>query len=175
MNHELFQNGPALPDRRKACAVGLGLSAASLLTGMPAGVRAQLAGPSAAPQGTKNSSRPQEAGSSGRRKLGGLEVSALGFGCMNVAGMYNRPIDRQEAIRLIRAAHERGVTFFDTAEVYPWRGSRRGAVDHADRTGWKGLTVTHQAKNVPQARPRAGSTKHAVCRTEQDQPGERDE
>jgi aryl-alcohol dehydrogenase-like predicted oxidoreductase len=52
------------------------------------------------------------------RKLGELEVSALGFGCMNVAGMYNRPIDRQEAIRLIRAAYDRGVTFFDTAEVY---------------------------------------------------------
>jgi aryl-alcohol dehydrogenase-like predicted oxidoreductase len=52
------------------------------------------------------------------RKLGALEVSALGFGCMNVAGMYNRPIDRQEAIRVIRAAYDRGVTFFDTAEVY---------------------------------------------------------
>jgi aryl-alcohol dehydrogenase-like predicted oxidoreductase len=53
-----------------------------------------------------------------RRKLGTLEVSALGFGCMNVAGMYNPPIDRQEAIRVIRAAYDRGVTFFDTAEVY---------------------------------------------------------
>jgi aryl-alcohol dehydrogenase-like predicted oxidoreductase len=53
-----------------------------------------------------------------RRKLGSLEVSALGFGCMEAAGMYNRPMERQEAIRLIRAAYERGVTFFDTAEVY---------------------------------------------------------
>jgi aryl-alcohol dehydrogenase-like predicted oxidoreductase len=52
------------------------------------------------------------------RKLGALEVSALGFGCIEVAGMYNLPLDRQEAIRVIRAAYDRGVTFFDTAEVY---------------------------------------------------------
>jgi aryl-alcohol dehydrogenase-like predicted oxidoreductase len=57
-------------------------------------------------------------GTMATRKLGALEVSALGFGCMNVAGMYNPPIDRQEAIRVIRGAHDRGVTFFDTAEVY---------------------------------------------------------
>lgn len=52
------------------------------------------------------------------RKLGAQEVSALGFGCIEVAGMYNLPLDRQEAIRVIRAAYDRGVTFFDTAEVY---------------------------------------------------------
>lgn len=54
----------------------------------------------------------------GRRRLGNLEVSSLGFGCMNVAWAYGPPTDRQDAIRLIRAAHERGITFFDTAEVY---------------------------------------------------------
>jgi aryl-alcohol dehydrogenase-like predicted oxidoreductase len=55
-----------------------------------------------------------------KRKLGksGLEVSALGFGCMNVAWAYGPPIDRQQAIKVIREAYERGVTFFDTAEVY---------------------------------------------------------
>lgn len=53
-----------------------------------------------------------------RRRLGSLEVSALGFGCMNVAWAYGPPIDRQDAIRLIRAAYDRGITFFDTAEVY---------------------------------------------------------
>jgi aryl-alcohol dehydrogenase-like predicted oxidoreductase len=52
------------------------------------------------------------------RRLGALEVSALGFGCIEVAGMYNLPLDRHEAIRVIRAAYERGVTLFDTAEVY---------------------------------------------------------
>ncbi|MCI0696078.1 aldo/keto reductase [candidate division KSB1 bacterium] len=54
-----------------------------------------------------------------RRKLGGtLEVSALGLGCMNFAWAYGPPTDRQHAIKVIRAAYERGVTFFDTAEVY---------------------------------------------------------
>jgi aryl-alcohol dehydrogenase-like predicted oxidoreductase len=53
-----------------------------------------------------------------RRKLGTLEVSALGLGCMNFAWAYGPSTDRQHAINVIRAAYERGVTFFDTAEVY---------------------------------------------------------
>lgn len=59
-----------------------------------------------------------------RRKLGGtLEVSALGLGCMVMSGIYGPPRDRQprdkgEMIRLIHAAVDRGVTFFDTAELY---------------------------------------------------------
>ncbi|HUC61916.1 MAG TPA: aldo/keto reductase [Alphaproteobacteria bacterium] len=54
------------------------------------------------------------------RKLGtsGLEVSALGLGCMGMSFSYGPPADKQEMIALIRAAVERGVTFFDTAEVY---------------------------------------------------------
>lgn len=54
------------------------------------------------------------------RKLGGsrLEVSAIGLGCMGMSWSYGPPGDRQEMIALIRAAVERGVTFFDTAEVY---------------------------------------------------------
>jgi aryl-alcohol dehydrogenase-like predicted oxidoreductase len=55
-----------------------------------------------------------------KRKLGksGLEVSALGLGCMGLSASYGPATDQQEAIRLIRAAVDRGVTFFDTAEVY---------------------------------------------------------
>jgi aryl-alcohol dehydrogenase-like predicted oxidoreductase len=55
-----------------------------------------------------------------KRKLGNsnLEVSALGLGCMGMSGGYSLSPDRQEMIALIRAAVERGVTFFDTAEVY---------------------------------------------------------
>lgn len=54
-----------------------------------------------------------------KRKLGSsLEVSALGFGCMEFAYAYGPPTDRQQAINVIRAAYDRGVTFFDTAEVY---------------------------------------------------------
>src|SRR4051794_41072746 len=55
-----------------------------------------------------------------KRKLGtsDLEVSTLGLGCMNASFGYGPPMAREEAIALIRAAVERGVTFFDTAEVY---------------------------------------------------------
>ena len=55
-----------------------------------------------------------------KRKLGksNLEVSALGLGCMGMSFSYGPPADKQEMIALIRAAVERGVTFFDTAEVY---------------------------------------------------------
>lgn len=54
------------------------------------------------------------------RTLGnsGLEVSALGLGCMGLSFGYGTPTDKQEAIALIRAAFEKGVTFFDTAECY---------------------------------------------------------
>jgi aryl-alcohol dehydrogenase-like predicted oxidoreductase len=54
------------------------------------------------------------------RKLGNgnLEVSALGFGCMGLNFAYGAALDRQAAIDLIRAAFDRGVTFFDTAEAY---------------------------------------------------------
>src|ERR671927_83678 len=55
-----------------------------------------------------------------KRKLGegGLEVSAIGLGCMGLSFGYGPATDRRQAISLIRAAVERGVTFFDTAEVY---------------------------------------------------------
>ena len=48
----------------------------------------------------------------------GLEVSAIGLGCMGMSWSYGPPKDRQEMISLLRAAVDRGVTFFDTAEVY---------------------------------------------------------
>jgi aryl-alcohol dehydrogenase-like predicted oxidoreductase len=55
-----------------------------------------------------------------KRKLGksGLEVSAIGLGCMGMSFGYGPPKDKQEMIALLHAAVERGVTFFDTAEVY---------------------------------------------------------
>src|SRR5579863_2425369 len=55
-----------------------------------------------------------------KRKLGktGLEVSALGLGCMGMSFSYGPPKDKREMTALIRAAVERGITFFDTAEVY---------------------------------------------------------
>jgi aryl-alcohol dehydrogenase-like predicted oxidoreductase len=53
-----------------------------------------------------------------RRKLGNLEVSAIGFGCMGLSYGYGPAIDKQQAIAVIEAAVERGVTLFDTAEAY---------------------------------------------------------
>src|SRR5205809_1306490 len=55
-----------------------------------------------------------------KRKLGksNLEVSAIGLGCMGMSFSYGPPKDKQEMTSLLRAAVERGITFFDTAEVY---------------------------------------------------------
>src|SRR5690242_10225215 len=84
-----------------------------------------------------------------KRKLGkaGLEVSALGLGCMGMSWSYGPAKDKQEMIALIRAAVERGVTFFDTAEVYgPLTNEElvgealapfRGKVVIATKFGWE--------------------------------------
>jgi len=55
-----------------------------------------------------------------KRTLGstGLEVSAIGYGCMGLSFGYGPAVAKEDGIRLIRAAHERGITFFDTAEAY---------------------------------------------------------
>src|SRR5512136_3386924 len=83
-----------------------------------------------------------------KRKLGksGLQVSAIGLGCMGMSFGYGPPADRQEMITLIRAAVARGVTFFDTAEVYgPFRNEElvgealapfRAEVVIATKFGW---------------------------------------
>ncbi len=52
------------------------------------------------------------------RKLGKMEVSEMGSGCMSISANYGPPADRSQGIKVIRTVHERGVTFFDTAEVY---------------------------------------------------------
>jgi aryl-alcohol dehydrogenase-like predicted oxidoreductase len=84
-----------------------------------------------------------------KRKLGnsGLEVSAIGLGCMGMSFSYGPPKDKQQMISLIRAAVERGVTFFDTAEVYgPYINEElvgealepfRGQVVIATKFGWR--------------------------------------
>jgi aryl-alcohol dehydrogenase-like predicted oxidoreductase len=84
-----------------------------------------------------------------KRKLGNsnLEVSALGLGCMGLSQGYGPAVDKQHGISLIRAAVERGVTLFDTAEVYgPFTNEElvgealapfRGQVVIATKFGWK--------------------------------------
>src|SRR5512142_3369278 len=53
-----------------------------------------------------------------KRKLGSLEVSALGLGCMSMSSGYGPAADKQQMISLIRRAVDLGITFFDTAESY---------------------------------------------------------
>lgn len=55
---------------------------------------------------------------SDKRKIGTLEVSSVGLGCMNMAGIYNAPMPKAEMVAVIRKAYENGITFLDTAEVY---------------------------------------------------------
>lgn len=84
-----------------------------------------------------------------KRKLGksNLEVSTIGFGCMGLSFGYGPAVDKQHGISLLRAAVERGVSFFDTAEVYgPFTNEElvgealapfRGQVVIATKFGWK--------------------------------------
>src|SRR6187455_3347623 len=84
-----------------------------------------------------------------KRKLGksNLEVSALGLGCMGMSFGYGPAPDKKEMISLIRSAVEKGITFFDTAEVYgPFTNEElvgealvpfRGQVVIATKFGWK--------------------------------------
>src|SRR6516225_12108606 len=83
------------------------------------------------------------------RRLGksNLEVSTMGLGCMGMSFGYGPPMDKRDGIALIRAAVERGVTFFDTAEVYGAFTNEelvgealepfRGQVVIATKFGWK--------------------------------------
>lgn len=100
------------PDRRQFLGMaGAAVAAAALPLG-----GASWAGLAAAqlPQGSN-----RKASTMRTRRLGQLEVSELGFGSMTLSGGHYGPgVDKARAIRVIRDAHEGGVTFFDTAEVY---------------------------------------------------------
>ncbi|RDX77964.1 putative aldo-keto reductase 1, partial [Mucuna pruriens] len=58
-------------------------------------------------------------------KLGthGFEVSKLGFGCMGLSTLYNDPLPKQDAISIIKYAFSKGITFFDTSDVYGASGN----------------------------------------------------
>jgi aryl-alcohol dehydrogenase-like predicted oxidoreductase len=94
-----------------AALIGAGLAVAPLLACERE--RPESSAPAKAAAGNRPETRPL-----GTRKLGALEVSALGHGCMSISANYGPPADRSQGIDVIRAAHEKGVTFFDTAEVY---------------------------------------------------------
>ena len=96
-----------------------------------------------------------------KRKLGNsnLEVSAVGLGCMGMSFSYGPPKDKQEMTTLLRAAVERGITFFDTAEVYgPYTNEElvgealapfRGRVVIATKFGFDLKTDARGVKGVP--------------------------
>jgi len=62
-----------------------------------------------------------------KRVLGkGLEVSAIGLGCMSLSGAYGKALSMEDAATMLRGAYDRGVTFFDTAEMYgPFLGEEQ--------------------------------------------------
>jgi aryl-alcohol dehydrogenase-like predicted oxidoreductase len=106
-------------------AESVSLERRTLLLGLAA---APLAACASAPPGRKESAtsapaslaqRADQAYGMRTRKLGRLEVSELGFGCMsNSPGHYGPGVDRAQSLRVIRDAYDRGIRFFDTAEVY---------------------------------------------------------
>jgi aryl-alcohol dehydrogenase-like predicted oxidoreductase len=96
-----------------AALIGAGLAVAPLLGCDNERPARQNSGPTTAAGGTSMETRPL-----GTRNLGALAVSVLGHGCMSISANYGPPADRNQGINVIRAAHEKGVTFFDTAEVY---------------------------------------------------------
>jgi len=107
---------PPLPDRRQVLAAGLGLAAATALAGLTGCARngQTVKGSS----GSDVGAAPGKNAGLGRRKLGPLEVTSLGLGCMNVAWAYGPPIEKDAAVALFRSAYDLGVRFFDTAEIY---------------------------------------------------------
>lgn len=100
-------------DRRTLLGAGLGVAAGAMLA------------PTAAAAGAVGSTRPA-AKPLPRRRLGKLEVSAVGMGVQNMHRKYDTSVPlRAEMIAILRAAYDRGITFFDTAEAYgPWENER---------------------------------------------------
>jgi hypothetical protein len=96
-----------------------GLAATAPLLALSTGVRALAPGASTETEGTADERARPKAARDDRRLLGSLEVSPIGLGCMSMtSGSYNPPRSKEEMIPVIRGAVDRGVTFFDTAEVY---------------------------------------------------------
>ena len=104
-------NGGALP-RPKTIFAGAGLAASSLAL-------AASQNETSAQTGKRNNTKSAANSSVGRRRLGKLEVSSVGLGVQNMSRKYETTVPyRPEMINIIRAAFDRGVTFFDTAEAY---------------------------------------------------------
>ena len=105
-------------DRLKALSRRDFLTTSTLIgAAVTVGASSWLLSAARAQESTKGSVTSQETKVK-TRKLGTLEVSELGAGAMSISANYGPPADIKQGIAVLRAAHERGVTFFDTAEVY---------------------------------------------------------
>src|SRR5687767_13590556 len=109
---ETAEDASNVISKRRSFLKAAGMAAAG--AALPVGAAA-WASPAAAQSTQRTGDQPY---TMKKRKLGGLQVSELGFGCMSISGNYGPPADRAQGTRVIRDAYERGVTFFDTAEVY---------------------------------------------------------
>jgi aryl-alcohol dehydrogenase-like predicted oxidoreductase len=111
--NDATSHGQAVISRRELLEGAAALAATPLVAGI-VGCVGTRPGVQAAPRA------PAGATTSGlaRRRLGSLEVSALGLGCLPMVGFYGRHTEKKDMVALARAAVDRGVTFFDTAEVY---------------------------------------------------------
>ncbi|TAL17606.1 aldo/keto reductase [bacterium] len=111
-----LEGGPVTLDRRKFLVAGAGLAAAALLPHISAAAQS-LEGSAAI--GSTGAVRPPQSSILGSRKLGKLEVSSIGLGVQNMSRKYDTTVPyRPEMIKVIRAAFDSGVTFFDAAEAY---------------------------------------------------------
>ncbi|MBO8136499.1 aldo/keto reductase [Dickeya fangzhongdai] len=105
------QHNPAMPERRKLLVAGAGIAAASLIP------HASATGKSS--QGEASRQGSQRSASPGKRKLGSLDVSAVGLGVQNMSRKYDTSVPwRPEMVSIIRRAFDEGVTLFDAAEAY---------------------------------------------------------
>lgn len=110
---EAFPTSPGTISRRsfisRTAMISAGMAFSSLSWG---------ASTSVASGAQKNTDSSQAGEIMSTRKLGNLTVSALGAGCMSISANYGPAADRHHGIRTLREAHDKGVTFFDTAKVY---------------------------------------------------------
>lgn len=141
--------------RRRFLAGGLAFGAAVVLSG-------RLPGTAQAAKGETTSGGTEQDGTSPmeHRILGGLDVSAIGLGCLPMVGYYGGTYARKDMIALIRRAFDRGVTFFDTAEVYgpytseEWLGEALAPVRHQVRIATKfGFGVEEGRPTALNSRP----------------------
>lgn len=159
MNHSrndtVPEQGPEPSGRRQALGAGLVLAATSLLPTRSAQAQGQ---------GAPASATPPRTAPLGRRKLGALEVSALGLGVQNMDRKYTTEVPyRPEMIDIIRTAHAQGVTFFDTAQAYgPFENERilgeaiapfRNEVRITSKFGWNIDPQTGQRSPGLNSRP----------------------